>query len=97
MTNVTIDEFAFWGNRSLTPAEILDLYNSEAGISPPSQPQLEVNLIEPLDNTITGFENIKFNSTYTSLNGNLTNASFYVWYSNSSLFKRTLTIVNTEY
>lgn len=82
--NGGIDEFGFW-NRTISSSEVSELYNSGAGL--PYAPILAptVNLISPTDpsNITTPFT---FNASIDATNFNLTNATLYIWYSNSTLY-----------
>jgi hypothetical protein len=93
-----IDELAMW-NRTLTASEISDLWNNGAGITyknfdvPPME--VHVQLRNPVDNHETMNTSQVFESNYTIENGNLTNATVYVWNSNHTLFKtNTTTAIN---
>ena len=64
--NSQIDEVGIW-NRTLTPAEALQLYNNYTGITPPFRPSLTVTQNEPVDNYHVNVSPIVFNC---SANGN---------------------------
>jgi hypothetical protein len=78
-----IDEIAFW-NRSLTLDEVNELYNNGTGIahSTPALPTplgINITLLSPNNDTLTNNNWIVLNSTINSTNGNLTNATFFIW------------------
>lgn len=82
-----LDEIAFY-NKSLSATDINELWNSGNGLSF-NQNSL-VTLNSPADATeFSSFESILFNASITSSNLNLTNATLYLWYSNSSLVSKT--------
>lgn len=94
-----IDEVGMW-NRTLTSQEISDLYNNGLGITYDSNPipvfNIETNLVSPstgtsvIDNSLNLTANFTMSNPYS---GNITNATLFVWYSNSSLLNQT-TILN---
>ncbi len=91
--NGSIDEIGVW-NRSLSPSEITELYNSGVGISFPFPTnEISVTLNSPDDGErLSG--NITFNSTLTPLTGfNLTNATLFIWDSDGNIFLRDTNIV----
>jgi hypothetical protein len=96
-TNFSMDEFAFYSNRTLTQSELTAFYNSGAGISP-SVPivisTVTTTLLNPIDASSFSTQDRIFNASYTSVNANLTNATFHIWNSNGSLFNRTETLVS---
>ena len=76
-TNGTIDEVGIW-NRSLSSAEITDLYNYGNGLSYGGG--VNINLISPSDNAIISDVGTNFTVNYTvSSDYNLTNATYYIW------------------
>jgi len=85
-----IDEFGIW-NRSITSEEINLLYNAGAGLN---ALQTGVSLISPVDNFVTLNENLIFNASLSfNTDINLTNATLYIWYANSTLLNQTTNIV----
>lgn len=94
ITNTRVDEF-YIVNRTLSNLEVSELYNSGAGLSfsvTPTQ-ELLVELDYPTDDLgITDVGEL-FNASYTSIGYNFTNASYYIWNSNGSLFNKTTVTV----
>ncbi len=81
-----IDEIGIW-NRSVTPAEVLELYNSGNGLTYPfTGGTVAVTLISPLnDSTISG--DVIFNATLLPpSNFDLTNGTLFIWTDTGSLF-----------
>lgn len=83
--NGTIDEVGLW-NRTLTVAEISDLYNGGLGISFSLGPTLN----SPANNLKTLNRTIDFNSTATTGGAELSNVSLY--HNETGTFHRNLTI-----
>lgn len=74
------DDFGIW-NRSLSEAEILALNSTTRGYEPPLPPAAPPITITPTLITTknsTQYNNY-FNSTATITNGNMTNATLYIW------------------
>ena len=97
-----IDEVVLW-NRVLTNAEISQLFNTSmtyqpAEIIPGAPPTQTVTLISPLNNSNFSSSTVTLNATITPSNGNISNATFYVWWSNGTLrsthLNNTITFVN---
>ena len=86
--NGSIDEIGIW-NRSLTDEEILDLWNNGNGLTFGDVAGIEVILNEPQNSTTSQNQTITFNSTLNPSGGTLQNATFYVWFTNESLFNKT--------
>ena len=88
------DEIAMW-NRSLSEAEITDLYNAGAGITydaGAANPLVfSINLTYPGDNLKTTESLLNFNATHGITYGNLTNTTLYVWYANSTVLDTNVT------
>lgn len=83
-----IDEVGIW-NRTLTSSEITELYNSGNGITYPF-PNIGVNLISPENGSLLSTTDINFTSTFISNIGNFTNATYFVWYENDTIFNQTV-------
>jgi len=79
-----IDEFAFW-NRTLSTAEINDLWNNGAGVSR-SQGPLVVDLINPADDTTTINSSLTFETNISVNNLNITNATLFIYETGGDLF-----------
>jgi hypothetical protein len=89
--NGSLDEIGIW-NRSLSYAEVIDLYNAGVGLSPSTY----VTLVTPSNNAAFVSPTHTFNSTIISSN-TLTNATLYVWDSNNNLYNTsTITITGTS-
>lgn len=95
--NITLDEAGLW-NRSLTEAEITQLYNGGSGITYPITLPLNISttLNSPADNTISTSNSLLLNATSTPsgreagiVNSNLTNMTFFVW-NETALFNSTV-------
>lgn len=84
--NGSIDEIGFW-NRSLNTSEINELYNSGNALNPLKD--LAITLNYPESSDTINLNTILFNATLTPT-GNifLTNATFYVWYENGTLYNK---------
>ena len=101
-TGVTfqVDEVGIW-NRTLAANEITDLYNSGAGIfyvlSNPTPVSTTSALLAPVNGTITTNTSLTFTANGTVTNGNLTNATLYLWSSPSSVTKNTSFINGTTF
>ena len=89
-----MDEVGFW-NRSLTSAEVADLYNNglALGFGINASGTISVELDRPIDNGISKGELLNFSSTATPSNTNLTNATLFLWYQNFTLFNSSTNIV----
>lgn len=92
----TLDEIGIW-NRTLTGAEILELYNSGSGLTfqgTAASATYNITLISPLNiSTITTTEE-NFTSNFTisgdnTYNYTWKNATFSFWFSNGTLFNST--------
>jgi len=57
-------------------------------------PNVSVTLLIPPDNTVTGSNNLTFNASYVALSSNLTNATYYIWNSDGTVFNRTISEIN---
>ena len=82
--NGTLDEIGIW-NRTLTSAEIIQLYNSGAGlIFNESQTQITLNF--PNDSSVFLAGEMTFNGTVDVLiDNNITNATLYIWNSTNNV------------
>lgn len=79
--NGRIDEVGIW-NRSLTDAEVVDLYNAGAGItyseaSPPLSITTTLNSPDNVYNTSS--TSVTFSANATAISGNVTNMTLYLW------------------
>lgn len=88
--NAGFDELAIF-NTNFSQLQLAELFDSGIGIfyEETLAPIISVSLITPTNNTLSTSSNQTFNSTYTYSNMNITNATYYVWYENSSLFNQT--------
>ena len=94
----SIDEVGLWTNRSLTETELNQLWNNGAGLNLfYNIASITVNLISPANNTITLSGNLNFTANYTFVNLNITNATYFLWYSNGSTYNRTMVSVSSLY
>lgn len=88
--NGQIDELGFW-NRSLSAAEVSQLYNDGAAVyyqKTFTDLATSVSLIAPANNTqllLNSTQQFRANSTLE--NGNLTNTTLNVWFSNGTFFR----------
>jgi hypothetical protein len=89
------DEFGIW-SRTLTSAEITELYNSGSGLAYPGASvfSISVNLTSPSNAYQTLNQNITFIANNTIANGNFTNSTVYLWYSNGTLFNTNFTALS---
>ena len=89
-----MDEVGIW-NRSLSVGEVSDLWNSGAGITYTFiTPSPLVTLISPVNQTTTSLTEINFTANHTSINLNLTNTTYTIWYDNGTLFNETIININ---
>lgn len=86
-----IDEVGIW-NRSLSPAEITELYNGGAGFNPFAS-SITTTLNTPLNNGTSVSSGIDFNATIAVTGSNITNATIFVWYNNGTVFNETFIIL----
>lgn len=94
--NGSIDEVGIW-NRSLTASEVNDLWSGGAGITyggVPNTNTATITLIEPTDELTLSTTGTNFTANYNLSLGtyNWTNATYYLWYSNGTLFNNSVTI-----
>ena len=83
-----MDEMSWW-NRSLSGDEITQLWNNSYGITYIPTVSLIVTLNSPVNNSnITTTR--QFNITTTPSTHSLTNATFYMWYPNGTIFNTTI-------
>ncbi len=88
-----IDELYIY-NRAVTAGEIAQLYNNGTGTQYPfTTTGVTVSLISPISGASISDTGTNFTASYTPVNLNLTNATYYVWSSNSSLFNQTTVTV----
>lgn len=95
--NGAIDEVGMW-DRILPEEEILTLYG---GGNPPSYPfgeeQVTVDLYLPSNNSLTSLTDINFTANLTSDASNFTNATYFIWYDNDTIFNQTtVSLPNTN-
>lgn len=82
--NGVIDEVGLW-NRTLSTAEILDLYNGGAGLTYSAGGAVDttlsgrVDLLTPLTGTNTTTSPVSFSANATATNGNVTNMTLTIW------------------
>lgn len=93
-----IDELGIW-NKTLTNEEIAQL--AAANVTKDQYPfdegEIIINLISPENNTIIDNTAINFTANMTSGLGNFTNATYYIWYDNGTIFNQTtVTLPNTN-
>ena len=87
-TNAIVDEIGLW-NRSLSSTEITQLYNGGSGITY-SQAYLLIEPISPINNYISSSRNLYINYTINPLSSNVTNSTVNIYYSNGTLYNRSL-------
>lgn len=88
--NGYIDEIGFW-NRSLSASEITELYNSGGGLPYGGSGLGQINLENPLNNSIFSEAQINFTASGANLSSqgfNWTNITLYIWNS-TGLFNTT--------
>jgi len=89
--NGSLDEMGIW-SRSLTDAEIVQLYNEGVGMT--YQSEIEVKLNFPAnDSKHLQNEIIKFNATTLTIDGNLINATLKIWDSAYNLIVDTTNVL----
>ena len=86
--NGTMDEIGIW-NRTLTNAEITELWNNGDGLSSPYTPV--VSLVSPADNSNFTKSSITFVGDYSNL-GTLINATYYVWNGTGTLVNNSVVV-----
>lgn len=96
--NGTIDEVGIW-NRILSDSEISDLYNGGDGITLDERTlgttSISVTLNLPSNDTTTISNEITFNSSALLTGaGNITNATAYLWYQNTTLISTNFTTLS---
>jgi len=82
------DELGFW-NYTLNDIDVTELYNSGAGVT---RTVTNVLLNLPANNTEINYPQSNFSSNFSETIGSeliWQNASYYIWYSNGSLFNNT--------
>ena len=89
-SDTSFDEVKFY-NVQLSNAQILSLYNNESQIGSPITISTTLNL--PLNNSAVVTSQI-FNASGTIANGNLTNATIYIWYQNGTLFNQVTNVTS---
>lgn len=98
-TTAKYDDYGVW-NRTLTPAEITDLYNNRTGITYTkiiNALSLTTNLISPTNNSNFNTTSITFSANATATNGNVTNMSLYVWNGTTIVGTNTTTNLNSTF
>jgi len=95
--NGTLDEVGVW-NRTLSQSEITELWNGGNGLTYPfTTVGVTVALITPINNSLISTTDINFTANISSGGLNLTNATYFVWYDNGTLFNQTtVTLPNTN-
>lgn len=69
------------------------IYHFEGLPAPLSE--LTVNLLSPINNTYVSLSSIYFAANYSYDNMNISNATYYIWYPNNSLFNKTIITVSS--
>lgn len=85
-----MDAFYIWEGRVLSSSEISDLYNSGTAIEytatgSEQSSSITVTLNSPANTVIVTNGSQLYNTTITSVNTNITNATFYLWNSTNNL------------
>ena len=83
-----MDEVRFY-NRTLTEEEVSELSELSLSLTP-----VTVTLVSPTNETIITTHSQNFTVNYTSTGINVTNVTYNIWYSNSTIFNQTT--VNTN-
>lgn len=89
-----IDEIGIW-NRTLSPAEVTQLYNDKVGITystPPGVSELTVSLNSPANDSYNSSSTISFNASYTYAVLNTTNATYHIYNSTGTFNKTTIVL-----
>lgn len=98
MTNVTASIFNYTNYTMTSGSHTAEFYcndsanninNTESVMFAISPISLKVDLTNPPDGTILITLSQNFSANYTVTNTNLTNASYYLWYTNGSIFNQT--------
>lgn len=96
--NGQFDEIAVW-DRTLTKAEVVDLFNDGAGLTfagaEPTPIALDITLVTPDNKTITTKTTNSFTANATATNSNLTNATLYM-YNQTALWKINYTDITDD-
>ncbi len=90
--NGSIDEVSIW-NRTLSPTDVLDLYNEGLGIffnTNETASSFSTNLVSPANNTFATNASLIFNATHIPRNLNLTNSTLRIWFLNNTLLNQTV-------
>ena len=90
------DELGFW-NRTLTAVEISELYNNGVGLGfGGGDTRVDLNL--PVNDTQLKINQVNFSSNFTVNKGGFVfkNSTYYVSFSNGTLFNKTLVTVGTS-
>jgi hypothetical protein len=85
---IAFDEHGRW-NRTITEAEITQLYNGGTGIEFVSNIPIKVELVSPSNNSKIGVTQTNLSANYTSSLYDFVNSTYYVWYNNGTLFNST--------
>lgn len=92
-----VDEILNYPGRDLSNFEISELYNAGNGIFPiPEANFLLIDLTYPTNNSLSTLTNQTFNATYSYSLINITNATYYIWNPNSSIFNKTTVAVSSS-
>lgn len=84
-----IDEVGIW-QRVLSPTEVNELYNSGNGLAfGGGSGSANAVLVSPSNTTVLSTIGANFTSNYTISGFNMTNATYYVWKSDGTLFNQT--------
>lgn len=94
--NGQVDQMILW-DRALSSLDILNANSSDGeGNFTTNLLNLTVTLTNPSDNGALSTLQSYFNASLLPFNGNLTNATLQIWYSNGSLYNQTITSVTGQ-
>lgn len=85
-----IDEVGIW-DRNLSSGDVSDLWNSGSGRAYSITPA-QITLTSPTNASTISDLGTNFTATYTAVGYNWTNATYYVWYDNGSVFNNSVVV-----
>ena len=92
--NGTLDEIGIW-NRGLNASEVSVLYNSGSGVAYGTSTvgglaAIDITLLLPIDGADLAALGTNFSANYTTTVSNVSNATYYIWYSNGTVFNNSV-------
>lgn len=93
--NFKIDELGLW-NKTLNSSDVAAVNSSNYAFTgpPPIFASVTTTLVSPANQSVIGLNNTNFTASYSTIGINLTNATYYVWFANGTLFNQTRVNVN---